>query len=127
MHTLLTVILDADSPVASREALGEALETLDGKADRAIDKLERGFEDATAILTLAEDVTAPSSHYNVFALQIASSASSRKSGAVRQSSRSFQTSVRPGGLVVKPSYASFNCTPATQIDLSRPSYCRPGL
>lgn len=52
MHTSLNAILDADSPEAAREALGEALLALDGKADKALDKLERGFEDATAVLSL---------------------------------------------------------------------------
>ncbi|MEX2401241.1 MAG: IS256 family transposase [Rhodothermales bacterium] len=54
VHEWLDAILEADSPAAAREALTEAQEALGGKADRALEKLENGFEDATAVLTLPE-------------------------------------------------------------------------
>jgi transposase-like protein len=52
MHERLNDVLEADSPEAAREALTVAQDTLDGRADRALKKLEHGFEDATAVLTL---------------------------------------------------------------------------
>ena len=52
LHRWLDRILEADSSEEAREALTAAQEALGGKADRALEKLENGFEDATAVLSL---------------------------------------------------------------------------
>jgi len=52
MHELLDQILTAPSPERAREAFGEACAELDGQADRALEVLESGWEEATAILAL---------------------------------------------------------------------------
>lgn len=54
LHRWLDRILEADSPEEAREALTAAQEALGGKADRALEKLESGFEDATAVLSLPQ-------------------------------------------------------------------------
>jgi transposase-like protein len=52
MHELLDRILKASSPQQARQALTEAQAELEGQADRALETLEAGFDDATAILAL---------------------------------------------------------------------------
>jgi transposase-like protein len=52
MHELLDRILTAPSPERAREAFGEACAELEGAADRALEVLESGWEEATAILVL---------------------------------------------------------------------------
>ena len=52
MHELLDRILTASSPERAREAVGEALAELEGDADRALEVLESGWEEATAVLAL---------------------------------------------------------------------------
>ena len=52
MHELLDQILTAPSPERAREAFGEACAELEGAADRALEVLESGWEEATAILAL---------------------------------------------------------------------------
>ena len=52
MHELLDQILTAPSPDRAREAFGEACAELEGTADRALEVLERGWEEATAVLAL---------------------------------------------------------------------------
>jgi transposase-like protein len=52
MHGLLDRILTAPSPERAREAFGEACAELEGAADRALEVLESGWEEATAILAL---------------------------------------------------------------------------
>jgi transposase-like protein len=52
MHELLDRILTAPSPERAREAVGEACAELEGAADRALEVLESGWEEATAILAL---------------------------------------------------------------------------
>lgn len=54
MHELLDRILKASSPQQARQALTEAQAELEGRADRALETLEAGFDDATAILALPE-------------------------------------------------------------------------
>jgi transposase-like protein len=45
-------VLEADSPTEARGEFRELAEELEGKADRALDTLEEGLEDATAVLRL---------------------------------------------------------------------------
>ena len=52
MHELLDRILTASSPERAREAVGEACAELEGQADKALQVLERGWEEATAVLAL---------------------------------------------------------------------------
>jgi len=52
MHDRLDSILTASAPVPAREALHAAIDAFDGDADAALDVLETGFDDATAVLTL---------------------------------------------------------------------------
>jgi transposase-like protein len=52
MHELLNQILEAPSPERAREAVGEACAELEGQADKALDVLESGWEEATAVLAL---------------------------------------------------------------------------
>jgi len=52
MHELLDRILTTSSPERAREAVGEALAELEGDADKALEVLESGWEEATAILAL---------------------------------------------------------------------------
>jgi len=52
MHELLDRILTAPSPERAREAFGEACAELEGQADKAIEVLEAGWEEATAVLAL---------------------------------------------------------------------------
>jgi transposase-like protein len=52
MHELLDRILKASSPERAREAFGEACAELEGTADRALEVLESGWEEATAVLAL---------------------------------------------------------------------------
>ena len=52
MHKLLDRILTAPSPERSREAFGEACAELKGQADKVLEVLESGWEEATAILAL---------------------------------------------------------------------------
>ena len=54
VHAHLKAILYADTPEAARTAFDRAAGELEGKADRALETLETGFEDATAALTLPE-------------------------------------------------------------------------
>jgi transposase-like protein len=54
MHAHLKAILYAASPEEARAAFERAAEEIEGKADRALQTLEEGFEDATAVLTLPE-------------------------------------------------------------------------
>ena len=48
----LDSILTASAPAPAREALHAAIEAFDGDADAALDVLETGFDDATAVLAL---------------------------------------------------------------------------
>jgi transposase-like protein len=52
MHEILDQVLGAGSPERAREAVEAACDELEGKADQALEVLEAGFEDATAVLTL---------------------------------------------------------------------------
>jgi len=52
MHELLDRILTAPSPERAREAVGEACAELEGQADKALEVLETGWEEATAVLAL---------------------------------------------------------------------------
>ena len=52
MHELLDQILTAPSPERAREAVDEACAELEGQADKALEVLESGWEEATAILAL---------------------------------------------------------------------------
>jgi transposase-like protein len=52
MHELLDRILTAPSPERAREAVGEACAELEGQADKALEVLETGWEEATAVLVL---------------------------------------------------------------------------
>jgi transposase-like protein len=52
MHELLDQILTAPSPERAREAVGEACAELEGQADKALEVLESGWEEATAVLAL---------------------------------------------------------------------------
>jgi transposase-like protein len=49
MHELLDQVLTASSPERAREAVGEALAELEGDADKALEVLESGWEEATAV------------------------------------------------------------------------------
>ena len=53
MRELLDQILAAPSPERAREVVGEACAELEGEADRALEVLETGWEEATAILALS--------------------------------------------------------------------------
>jgi transposase-like protein len=53
VHELLDRILTAPSPERAREAVGEACAELEGTADRALEVLESGWEEATAVLALS--------------------------------------------------------------------------
>jgi len=52
MHELLDRILTAPSPERAREAAGEACAELEDRADKALEVLETGWEEATAVLAL---------------------------------------------------------------------------
>lgn len=52
VHEALDAILGAVSPQKARVAFDEAAAELEGAADAALDVLEEGFEDATAVLAL---------------------------------------------------------------------------
>jgi len=52
MHEGLDEIFGADDPDEARRAFNELAADLDGKADRALETLEFGLEDATAVLRL---------------------------------------------------------------------------
>jgi transposase-like protein len=52
MHELLDRILTAPSPERAREAVGEACAELEGGAGKALEVLETGWEEATAVLAL---------------------------------------------------------------------------
>jgi len=52
MHELLDRVLTAPSPERAREAVGEACAELEGGADKALEVLETGWEEATAVLAL---------------------------------------------------------------------------
>jgi transposase-like protein len=52
MHELLDQILTAPSPERAREAVDEACAELEGQADKALEVLEAGWEEATAVLAL---------------------------------------------------------------------------
>jgi transposase-like protein len=52
MHELLDRVLTAPSPERAREAFGEACAELEGQADKALEVLETGWEEATAVLAL---------------------------------------------------------------------------
>jgi transposase-like protein len=52
MHELLDQILTAPSPERAREAVGEACAELEDGADKALEVLESGWEEATAVLAL---------------------------------------------------------------------------
>lgn len=52
MHEALDQVLGASSPEQARKALQTACAELEGQADRALDVLETGFEEATAVLAL---------------------------------------------------------------------------
>jgi len=54
MHEGLDKIFKADSPEMARTAFNELAADLEGKADRALQTLELGLEDATAVLCLPE-------------------------------------------------------------------------
>ena len=50
IHAALDVILKAENVEEARAALEQTLEELDGKCDKALECLERGWEDACAVL-----------------------------------------------------------------------------
>jgi transposase-like protein len=52
MHGVLNLILEASSPKEARGAFGRAETELEGRANAALDVLEGGWEDATAVLAL---------------------------------------------------------------------------
>jgi len=52
MYELLDQILEAPSPERAREAFGEACAELEGQAGKALEVLEAGWEEATAVLAL---------------------------------------------------------------------------
>jgi len=52
MHELLDRILTAPSPERAREAVDETCAELEGGADKALEVLETGWEEATAVLAL---------------------------------------------------------------------------
>jgi transposase-like protein len=52
LHDRLDAILTASAPAPAREALHAAIDAFDGDADAALDVLETGFDDATAVLAL---------------------------------------------------------------------------
>ena len=52
MHEYLVRILQASRPEQAREAFEEARVEFEGRAEKALSKLEAGFEDATAVLFL---------------------------------------------------------------------------
>lgn len=52
MQKGLDRILEAEDPAAARAAFGALAEELEGQADRALERLEAGLEDAIAVLTL---------------------------------------------------------------------------
>lgn len=54
MHEGLNAIFKADSQKAARQAFNELAAELEGKADRALEMLELGLADATAVLRLPE-------------------------------------------------------------------------
>lgn len=54
MHELLERILTASTLEQARKAVGEACAELEGQADRALQVLEDGWEEATAILALPQ-------------------------------------------------------------------------
>jgi len=54
MHEGLDEIFGADDPDEARTAFNELAANLEGKADRALETLELGLEDATAVLRLPE-------------------------------------------------------------------------
>jgi transposase-like protein len=54
IHQGLDDIFKADSPEMARTAFNELAADLEGKADRALETLELGLEDATAVLCLPE-------------------------------------------------------------------------
>ena len=54
MHEGLDAIFEADSTDPAREAFNELVAELEGKADRALDTLELGLEDAKAVLNLPD-------------------------------------------------------------------------
>jgi len=54
MHEGLDTIFEADSTQAAREAFNELAAELEGKADNALETLELGLEDATAVLNLPD-------------------------------------------------------------------------
>ena len=54
MHEGLDRILKADDKAAARRAFAELAAELEGKADRALETLEMGLEDATAVLNLPD-------------------------------------------------------------------------
>lgn len=54
MHEGLDEIFGADDPDEARRAFNELAANLEGKADRALETLELGLEDATAVLRLPE-------------------------------------------------------------------------
>ena len=52
MHAVLDQILEAPSPERARDAFEAACTELEGQADKALEVLEAGWEDATAVLAL---------------------------------------------------------------------------
>jgi putative transposase len=54
VYPKVRAILDAPDPETARTLLQETLQTFDGKADKAMEILEMGFDDATAVLTYPE-------------------------------------------------------------------------
>ena len=54
MHEGLDQIFEAESPEAARSAFNELAADLEGKAARALETLELGLEDATAVLSLPD-------------------------------------------------------------------------
>jgi transposase-like protein len=47
-------IFEASNPLEARQELSETLSVFSGKAEKALERLEAGFEDATAVLSLPE-------------------------------------------------------------------------
>jgi putative transposase len=54
LHRGLDRILKAEDPETARAAFGEIAAELEGKAERALETLEQGLQDATAVLVLPE-------------------------------------------------------------------------
>lgn len=93
VHPHVKAILNAPDQHTARILLRQAVDQFEKKAPRAIETLERGFEDATAIMQL------PERYRKDYVQQTVLNALTRKSVAVNES---FGSS-----LTENPSYASW--------------------